>query len=356
MLARPPGCTHRRIQRSWAARPLTPRRTRFVTSPSSGITTCPIRAIDTAGLSPAGLRPCRLLLPSPVLTLACPPEAFPTAARLKCWLTYPPATIGLPIGLVPALGVGFPWHCVQAPPRDRQVPRAPLPGSGATSAGTASQGRLEGHCPFFFAPTGSCVRPNPSHRLRSLPRWMGLRRLLPAPAGRWPFPTLSPRILPQVPGPLPRRFLWCTCPFLPTGRRPSPRCNRVGFPQHPTPRLPCGPSFGAAAIPLRSGPRVCSPPRSLPPLWLCATGWPWLLRPSRTRVVTFPCIGYACRPNRAIDGVGTLTPPDSRPCRPLLQHAGEKRHEIESRPTPRIGCRGRRFLLYGTARETRQGD
>ena len=30
----------------------------------------------------------------------------------------------------------------------------------------------------------------------------------------------------------------------------------------------------------------------------------WLLHPSRTRVVAFTCIGYANRPNRAIDGKG----------------------------------------------------
>ena len=34
------------------------------------------------------------------------------------------------------------------------------------------------------------------------------------------------------------------------------------------------------------------------------TRQPWLLHPSRTRFVTFPCFGYACRPYRAIDGWG----------------------------------------------------
>jgi hypothetical protein len=35
------------------------------------------------------------------------------------------------------------------------------------------------------------------------------------------------------------------------------------------------------------------------------TVWqPWFLRPSLSRVVTSPCPGYACRPNRAIDGRG----------------------------------------------------
>ena len=50
------------------------------------------------------------------------------------------------------------------------------------------------------------------------------------------------------------------------------------------------------------------------------TRQPWLVRPSILRFVTSPYIGYASRPNRAIDGVGTSTPQDSRPCRPLPRH------------------------------------
>jgi hypothetical protein len=53
------------------------------------------------------------------------------------------------------------------------------------------------------------------------------------------------------------------------------------------------------------------------------SGQPWLLHPSIARFVTLPCLGYASRPNRAIDGVGTHTPLDLRPCRPLPQ-AGTK--------------------------------
>ena len=49
------------------------------------------------------------------------------------------------------------------------------------------------------------------------------------------------------------------------------------------------------------------------------SGQPWLLRPSIARFVTLPCLGYASRPKRAIDGVGTHTPLDLRPCRPLPQ-------------------------------------
>jgi hypothetical protein len=55
------------------------------------------------------------------------------------------------------------------------------------------------------------------------------------------------------------------------------------------------------------------------------TGQPWLFRPSRTSVVTFIGIGYAHRPNRVIDGVGTYTPRDSRPCRPLPRGPGTRK-------------------------------
>ena len=88
--------------------------------------------------------PGRSDFPSPVLTLAFLRGPFRKATRLKRWPTYPPDAFGLPLGLVPAAGVGFPWLCVQAPPRDRQVPRAPLPGKGVTSAATASRAASKG--------------------------------------------------------------------------------------------------------------------------------------------------------------------------------------------------------------------
>jgi len=62
-LARPPGCTHRKTSmclgrpgRLRHAKPLT------VACQSSGIATCLNRVTGTAGLAPAGLRPCRLLM------------------------------------------------------------------------------------------------------------------------------------------------------------------------------------------------------------------------------------------------------------------------------------------------------
>ena len=66
-----------------------------------------------------------------------------------------------------------------------------------------------------------------------VPPSVGLCRLSQVPAGPWPFPALSPRFFPRMRGPIPRRFPWCTHPFLPKGHRPSPRWNRLGTPQDP---------------------------------------------------------------------------------------------------------------------------
>ena len=69
-------------------------------------------------------------------------------------------------------------------------------------------------------------------------------------------------------------------------------------------RLQYGAFFEAAVIHSCSGPQVCSPPRSLLPLRRPSVGQPWFFRPSLSWVVTSPRPGYACRPNRAIDGRG----------------------------------------------------
>jgi hypothetical protein len=65
---------------------------------------------------------------------------------------------------------------------------------------------LRGHYSPVLALTDSFVDPTRSPLLRPKPRSRSLCRLLPAPAASGTFPTLSLRILPWVPGPLPRRF------------------------------------------------------------------------------------------------------------------------------------------------------
>ncbi len=58
--------------------------------------------------------------------------------------------------------------------------------------------------------------------------------MLPVPAGRWSFPTLSPRVFPWMLGPLSRRFVRCSYPFLPPQHRPSLTYHRSALPQFPT--------------------------------------------------------------------------------------------------------------------------
>ena len=132
------------------------------------------------------------------------------------------------------------------------------------------QGRLGGRYPSVIARTGShdcqvprrgsyrtwCAGPNPSRRLRS-PIPAGLRRLPPAPAGRRPFPALSPRSLHGCPDPYPAAPGRCTCPFLPDRLRPRPRTQKLGTPDiRRAATSHGGLHFGAAVIRFASDPRA----------------------------------------------------------------------------------------------------
>ncbi len=200
---------------------------------------------------------------------------------------------------------------------NRHVPRAPLPLRGVTSTRTVFHHRL-GRCyPTLFAHTGSCARPKTSETLCLSARSHSLRRWLRAPAGSRPFPALSPRIFPQMLEPLPRRSAWCTCSLLPMRHRPSPSYQRIGTPQLPVQRLQYGSNFRGCSYSLMFGPPGLLTTPVAPTAMHFLIGQPWFLHPSISWFVTSPRIGYASRANRAIDGMGTLTPLDSRPCWPL---------------------------------------
>jgi hypothetical protein len=62
------------------------------------------------------------------------------------------------------------------------------------------------------------------------PCTLGLCRLLPVPAGKRPFPTLSLQSLYRCKDPCPVAFLRCTCPFLPKGLRSHLRIYRFDTP------------------------------------------------------------------------------------------------------------------------------
>ena len=89
---------------------------------------------------------------------------------------------------------------------------------------------VRGRYPSFIAHTDSCARPKSSLRLRSMPWSESLCRLSSAPAGRWPFPTLSPQSVLGRLDPYPAVFLRCTYPFLPEELRPHVRSETFGTP------------------------------------------------------------------------------------------------------------------------------
>ena len=97
-------------------------------------------------------------------------------------------------------------------------------------------------CLSILAPTTSCASPDASHLLRCYTRrWVfaawTTRCWSSAPSRRYLL-----RILPWMPGPLPRLFFWCIYPFLPRRHRPSPVWKRVG-----THTRPCN-DFSTALI------------------------------------------------------------------------------------------------------------
>jgi len=115
-----------------------------------------------------------------------------------------------------------------------------------------------------------------------------------------------------MPGPLPRWLTGCVCPLLPLSHRPSPKMHWVGSTTIPrsTTSERAELTRLQSVVDLQASEFACHPDRShrWPPMWV--PGRPWRLHPSRTRFVTSPRIGYASRPNRAIDGTG-LPPPRS---------------------------------------------
>ena len=146
-------------------------------------------------------------------------------------------------------------QCSVPPPRpcplDAESPFAP---SKRYLEANGIECRLEGRYPFFVAHTDSCVRPRPSHRLQ-FPSPMSLCRLLPVPAGRWPFPTLSLNSLCRCLDPYPAMSSWCTRPFLPRRLRLHIWWNAFRTSHAPGMQLLAGePIFEAAVIHSCSGP------------------------------------------------------------------------------------------------------
>ena len=150
-----------------------------------------------------------------------------------------------------------------------------------------------------------------------VPITIGLCRLLPVPAGRWPFPTLSLQSLYRCLDPYPAVFLRCTCSFLPEEHRPHIRSETFGTSGLP---LQCNfykaRFFGAAVIPLCSGSHTCRTSRLHLPLKNKSSRQPGRLHHAMdVRLPNTNC-GIATYLNRAINMAG-LSPAGLQPCRPL---------------------------------------
>jgi hypothetical protein len=146
------------------------------------------------------------------------------------------------------------------------VPRAPLPETSVTRFKVVSPPTSKGATPSSSLLRAHAPDHNPPPRFRITLIPSGLCRLLPAPAGRWPFPTFLCKSVPRCLGHDPGGSLGAYACFFP---------NVVGLPQAlPMGRLPA--SIRGETSPRvmfrdrhhssRSGLLVCSPPRSPLPL------------------------------------------------------------------------------------------
>ena len=236
--------------------------------------------------------------------------------RFKRWLTYAPATTGLPLGSSPLRGQRAPGS-VSGRPLGPPSAQSPFARRGCDPRPSGVPHRFDQRYPVFVAPTGSCARPKPSRRFRS-PYTTGLRRLRPAPAGRWSFPTLFPAILVWVLGPLPRGALQVrlSVPSLETPVFAPRECARRTKP----PRTAAATrylDFGAVAIPFPFRPPHSLDLQAAPTAAHLRAGRPGRLHHASPGWLPAPGCGIASCPTRTIDTAG-LPPAGLQLCRLLL--------------------------------------
>jgi hypothetical protein len=151
--------------------------------------------------------------------------------------------------------------------RNHQVPRVSLPDLGVTSIRETCPASSEDITPrSSLVQTHSSI-PCGSPRLRPFGLVRGVFAgcyqplLLPGFSRRYLCESFPGCLVPYPDGPTECIYL-----FLPLCHRPSPCRNWVGFPLCSANTTFRGMFFEVADISLCSGPRVCSPPRSFPPL------------------------------------------------------------------------------------------
>ncbi len=126
--------------------------------------------------------------------MAFPLTAFPRQRKLKCWFIYTPHCIGLQVRLDLSPGYGSTvmsgsvsgLHLFQT----RQAPRAPLHGARCYLAHQGVSHPGQQALPRLHRSYGLMRQSYALLVPRCYPCTLGLRRLLPAPAGRRTFPTL----------------------------------------------------------------------------------------------------------------------------------------------------------------------
>ena len=132
-------------------------------------------------------------------------------------------------------GYGYPSSMSEASPEPPSA-QSPFARLGRYLRRRDLKHLVRGRYPSFIAHTDSCARPKSSLRLRSMPWSENLCRLPSAPAGRWPFPTLSPQSVLRRLDPYPAASPWA-CSFCsptsfedpsPKGHRPHRRGSRFG--------------------------------------------------------------------------------------------------------------------------------
>src|SRR5262249_24780490 len=216
----------------------------------------------------------------------------------------------------------------------RQVSRAPLPNSGVTSVGETWSVYWESITPPSSLVLAHAPLPLGSLLLRLLASFGESLQVVTSPC--------CPRQLPDVisnslfldagsPTPAVHRVL---APVSSTVSSAFPNRKWVGFPQlSRLKRLRAREDFRGCRYFVMFRPPSLLAPQIVPTAANTPAGQPGLLRPSRTRFVASPRIGYANRPKTGNWRCGDLHPARLRPCR-LLPTAIQLAHQPGRRNHP----------------------
>ena len=150
-----------------------------------------------------------------------------------------------------------------------------------------------------------------------VPITAGLCRLSSVPAGRWPFPALSPQSLYRCLVPYPVASIWCACSLLPKWQRPHLIPHKFGTPNDrrnatsTTGNISGLQTFRYVQAPILARPPGCTYRRKTK-----LTKQPGRLHHAMDVWLPYTNCGITTCPTRATDMVG-LSPTGLRPCRPL---------------------------------------